>query len=342
MLCFVTRELHAYTIEKYLNSFREAGMAPPAFIRPLTYETLLALKRAPVGNYVFTDLDRLTSYEIDAVTEVARALRVREPQAAISNFPNRVLGRYTLLRRLYEAKLNSFNIWRLDEARTPDGYPVFIRREQDALGPETPLLHDEGEFRAAVAALQANGKGLTGRVAVQYRQRTDANGVYRKYGAFCFGGRIVPQHLFVSKDWLVKRSTMDLSPEIVAEEESYVFDNPHADHLRKVFALAETDFGRVDYAVVDGRIEVFEINTNPNFPRMKTIDDGRQRRRLHVMQGILEGFRALDGAQTGRGLVRFRTPKPKLHRLRDRSLGRRWKDFAAGCKWRALALMGRL
>jgi len=46
MLYYVTRELHAYTIKRFLGSFRLAGMAPPTFVRGLTYETLLALKRA--------------------------------------------------------------------------------------------------------------------------------------------------------------------------------------------------------------------------------------------------------------------------------------------------------
>jgi hypothetical protein len=57
MLYYVTRELHAYTIDDFLRCFRSYGAAPPAFLRPLSYETLFALKRAPVGNYVFTDID---------------------------------------------------------------------------------------------------------------------------------------------------------------------------------------------------------------------------------------------------------------------------------------------
>lgn len=342
MLHYVTRELHRYTIDAFLDAYREAGIALPLAIRPVSYETLLALKRAPVGNYIFTDLDRLSGFEIDAAAEIAKAVAAADPRAMISNWPNRVLGRYALLRRLRDTGINSFGVWRLDEARPPDAYPVFIRREQDALGPETPLLHDEGEYEAAVEALQKAGKGLTGRIAVQFRQQPDGDGIYRKYGAFHFRGRVVPQHLFLSRNWVVKRSTFELSPEIVAEEERYVFDNPHEEELRRIFALAETDFGRIDYGLVDGRVEVFEINTNPNFPRMRRASDGRARRRLHVLEGVVKGFGELDPPGVRRGLVRFKSPKPKLHRLRDRSLRRRLSDVAAGCKWRALALLGRL
>ena len=339
MLHYVTRELHAYTIEEFLDCFRQCHLVPPDFIRPVTYETLLANKRAPIGNYVFTDLDRMTGYELDAVTEIARALSATAPEAIIANWPNRVLGRYPLLRSLKVAGVNSFDVWRLDEERVPSAYPVFIRREQDAFGPESDLLHTEAEYRSAVEALQTAGKGLAGRIAVEFRQRADDQGLFRKYGAFCFGNRIVPHHLFLSKDWNVKRSTIELSPAMIEEEEHYVFDNPHADQLLAVFQRAQIDFGRADYALVDGRIEIFEINTNPSFPRMRLDRPARAKRRHHSVEGVVAGFRSLDPGISHQGLVKFRTPKPKLHRLRARSIGRRLRDIATGIQWRLGGLL---
>ena len=43
----------------------------------------------------------------------------------------------------------------------------------------------------------------------------------------------------------------------------YVRTNPHADELRKLFGAANIEYGRIDYTIADGRIQVFEINTNP-------------------------------------------------------------------------------
>lgn len=341
-LYYVARELHRYTIDDFLACFTRYGVTKPDFLRPISYEALFANKHAPIGNYVFTDLDRLTGYEIDAATEIALALSAAEPAAAIVNWPNRAFGRYALLRHLRETGLNSFDVWRLDEERLPSRFPVFIRREQDALGPESELLHDETEFQAAVDALQSSGKGLSGRIAVQFCQRPDANGLYRKYGAFCFRGQIVPQHLFLSTNWNVKRSTIELSPAMIEEEERYVFDNPHAEYLRGIFERAEIDFGRVDYAVVNDRIEIFEINTNPTFPRLRADRQERARRRHHSVAGVLAGFRSLDHPLNASGLVKFRTPKPKLHRLRGRSTRRRAGDLMTGIKWRVLRLIGRL
>lgn len=341
MLYYVAREQHRYTIDRLLGSIVQAGRQPPDHLRVATYEELLAVKRAPIGSYVFTDLDRLTPYEIEAAAEIARAVQNADERAIVSNWPHRVLGRYALLRRLHEAGLNDSNVWRLDEERMPSGYPVFIRREQDALGPETPLLHNESEYRAAIAQLRDRGHPLLGRIAVQFCDSADATGTYRKYGALYFRGDVVPQHLFLSREWMVKRSTLELSPDMMAEEETYVFDNPHVDQIRAIFALAETDFGRIDYTIVDGRVQTFEINTNPNFPRMRLDPDGRLRRRLHAVERTLAGFKAMDGGTTRLGVVRFRTPKPKLHRLRNRSIGRRARDLAALARWRMNALLNR-
>ena len=308
MLYYVTRELHAYTIDRLLSSLQTSWLPRPEFIRTTTYETLFALRCAPVANYVFTDLDRLTGFEIDAATEIAKSLVAADPTVRISNWPNKPAGRYTLLRRLYEAGLNSFNVWRLDEERMPDAFPVFIRREHDALGPESALLHTEAEFRAEVARLRAEGKSLTGRIAVQYLSARDEQGRHRKYGAFRFGDRIVPQHLMVSDTWVVKRDLTDLGVQPIEEERAYVIENPHAERLLNIFDLAEIDFGRIDYCISNGRIEVFEINTNPQFPRAVITDDERMLRRKIVVEGILAGFRHLVPPNARRGIARFRTP----------------------------------
>jgi hypothetical protein len=335
MLYYVTRELHAYTIDRLLDTMQDSWLPQPEFIRTTTYETLFALRRAPIANYVFTDLDRLSAFEIDAAAEIAKSLVAADPTVRISNWPNKPAGRYTLLRRLYEAGLNSFNVWRLDEERAPDAFPVFIRREQDALGPESPLLHTEAEFRAEVARLRAEGKALAGRIAVQYLSARDDQGRHRKYGAFRFGDRIVPQHLMVSDTWIVKRDLTDLASQLIEEERGYVVDNPHAEQLLKIFDLAEIDFGRIDYCISNGRIEVFEINTNPQFPRALITNDERMFRRKIVVEGIIAGFRQLDPPNARCGLVRFRTPKPKLQRLRGRSLRRQLMDWMTFCRWKA-------
>jgi hypothetical protein len=40
--------------------------------------------------------------------------------------------------------------------------------------------------------------------------------------------------------------------------------NPYAEHLKKVFDAAGIEYGRADFGMYRGRIQVYEINTNPH------------------------------------------------------------------------------
>jgi hypothetical protein len=42
-----------------------------------------------------------------------------------------------------------------------------------------------------------------------------------------------------------------------------VEDNPHEAWLRRVCELGGVEYGRVDYGMLDGRLQLWEINTNP-------------------------------------------------------------------------------
>ena len=49
----------------------------------------------------------------------------------------------------------------------------------------------------------------------------------------------------------------------IPREREYLESNPHEAVMRETFEMAHLDYGRCDYAVIDGRIQVWEINTNP-------------------------------------------------------------------------------
>jgi hypothetical protein len=168
---------------------------------------------------------------------------------------------------------------------------------------------------------------------VQYVSTLGNDGLYRKYGVFGIRGRMVPQNLMTAESWVVKSDSRDPDADMTEEEERFVTTNPHADQLREVFRIAHIDFGRVDYGIVNGRIEVFEINTNPTFSRARITQDRKMIRRKLTIEGLVAGFRDLDAGAHGTGVVRFRTPKPKLHRLRNRGWSRRIKDRIAYWRW---------
>ena len=96
----------------------------------------------------------------------------------------------------------------------------------------------------------------------EFCHTADEHGVYRKYAAFIVGDAIVPRHLFFRRDWQVKRNQLT-DDAFLDEERKYMETNPHERRLREIFAAAQISYGRVDYALLDGEIQVWEINTNP-------------------------------------------------------------------------------
>ena len=74
--------------------------------------------------------------------------------------------------------------------------------------------------------------------------------------------RILPRHLFFSRHWVVKDWSV-LDDALLREEQQYLATNPHERQLREIFAAARIEYGRIDYSLRDGEMQVWEINTNP-------------------------------------------------------------------------------
>jgi hypothetical protein len=311
MILYVCRARHRYTIDRFLPVLpaEQRGM-----LDILTYEDMFTTLQIPPANLIFTDFDRLSQYELEFAAAAAEQMRRTCPEARILNHPARFFQRHELLMHLWHAGMNQVRSARL-ELPLPDlAFPVFLRRESDAQGPETDLLQDRAALDLAVADLRARGVPLRGRLAVEFRNRPDADGLFRKYGAFRVGEQILPQHLQISENWVVKSNSNRLTKAHVAEELDYILTNPHSDAIRRIMDLAGADFGRIDYTVVDGQIVVFEINSNPTFPGIDK-EDARQERRQIVRDRLLMAFTWLDTPIDAGNPVRLSLPHPKSHDL---------------------------
>jgi hypothetical protein len=321
MITYFSTERFSRTITKLI---READGALGRTIRSLSYEELLFERAGPVGHAIFTDFDRLSRYELETVATYVSALRRVAPGARILNDPVRALERTPLLAKLHHEGINAFAVTRVDTGERPRAYPVFIRAEDGYGGPDTEPLADEAAYDAALRELQAKGKPLKGRIAIGFAAEKGPDGLYRKYGAFNIGGTIIPQHLMRSEGWVVKRSipesspahgtTRDLGAAAAEAELAFVRDNPHREVLLKAFEAGGIEFGRADYAIVDGRVQIYEINTNPAFPRLK-ITDNRSERRALTRERLLSAFRAIDTPIGESGFVRFEEARPRAHNL---------------------------
>ncbi len=323
MIYFVTRLESSDAVKRLQVGIRGAFPA----IRLLTYEELFHTQQAPVGHYIFTDQDRLSTFEIEVAQSLAGALQRAEPAIRILNYPGRVLERFPLLRALQQAGVNRFEITRLDDGTRPVRYPVFVRCEDHHLGADTDLLGSPDELEQALAQLQQQGKVLKRRVAVEFCAERTSAGFYRKYGAIHIDGEIIPQHIIESEHWLAKAdgASRNRNEAVTTDELNYIRDNPHRDELRRIFELARIDYGRVDYGIVDGRLQVYEINTNPHLPRLdeETHRNGltprvleiRAVRRDLVRHAIVSALQRIDEPLSSRAPIRFPMPTWKNHQL---------------------------
>ena len=264
-------------------------------------DSLGALRRhAPrPAAFIFSDLERLSAPERERAAALWTGLAERGLARKRLNHPLRALRRYGLLRKLEEEGINDFGVYRLTEARRPQRYPVFLRGENDHGGNRSGLLYTPEDLATAIQALEHSGEQRSERIITEFCASRDARGLYRKYSAWCIDGRILPGHLFFGPHWMLKQPTA-LDAGLLAEELDYLARNPHSAALERIFALAGIDYGRADYGIVAGRIQIYEINTNPGIPsgytpRPPSLRDEVDRRSNET---LLDAFRALAASTT--------------------------------------------
>jgi hypothetical protein len=193
------------------------------------------------------------------------------------NHPQHSLRRYDLIQALD----GDFRIFRAGERAADLRFPVFLRKEKGHEGSLTPLLHSADELEAA---RRAHPDALL----VEFESICDEDGIYRKYAAFRIGEHLIPRHLLFSKHWLVKQPDV-LEDRHLEEEAAYLQENPHAEELRRIFERAGIEYGRIDYGVKNGRIQVWEINTNPT---LKTVAQSRFPARNPFQERVAERINA--------------------------------------------------
>ncbi|MES2461185.1 MAG: hypothetical protein V4671_11440, partial [Armatimonadota bacterium] len=250
---------YANTIQDYLDTW---GTVLRSRIKIVYYEDLFYRHSFPRGAYIFTDLERLSERQLQHADSVRAYL---EGQGLpVLNRPGAVLRRYELLQMLHNEEINPFRALRLQEVDDSLRYPVFLRREDDHKGPVSSLIQNTAELQVAVLDAVYQGTPPRNLLVVEFCDTADASGLYRKYSAFLIGDRYIPRHLLFSHKWMTKHPDIVRESE-VSEELHYIFEAPHSHEtqVRDIFQRASINYGRIDYALHNGRIVVWEINTNP-------------------------------------------------------------------------------
>jgi hypothetical protein len=257
LIVIVTTQQHSYTHKCLLEE-------PELDVWLISYARLEQSKeRLPPATYVFTDLDRLPPPSL-----YAAALRYRELRAKgyrVLNDPARAMKRFGLLRALNRAGLNDFDAYSVESLERPTRWPVFLRLEGDHERPVSGLLSSPEELDEAVRSAVDAGFPRSAMIIVEYAAEPVIPGLYRKLSVFRVGDRMLGYTCVHEDQWLVKYGKKGIAtPELYEAEYQLVAENPYGPALRAVFDLAGIEYGRADFGLVDGKPQIYEINSNPN------------------------------------------------------------------------------
>ncbi|MFN2317420.1 MAG: hypothetical protein ABR602_12140, partial [Gemmatimonadales bacterium] len=263
------------------------------------YDDLGEAARLVGGAQIFSAIDQLTPAGVALVGELWDRVAAAAPNWVCLNHPHRVLLRQPFLEAMAAAGLNSFRVF---PATTPGQslrYPVFLRERDRHNGPLTGLLDSAAAVDRALRALRLRGHRVAELLIVEYVHTADPAGHFRKYSAYRVGDAIVRTHLMTGGEWSVKSGTNTPTVELACEESDFLHGDAHEAWLREVFALARIDFGRIDYGVLDGRPQAWEINMNPTIGRQPDkaprpvsaeIKEIRETARTHAHRLLREAF----------------------------------------------------
>ena len=302
MIYYLVNARHAYTIAEYLKHWAPALAERVQFV---PYAALPTNRDLPVGAYVFSDLERMDDVQRALAGNLADQLAATTPASRIINHPARALGRVALIAARHAAGTNAFTCYPGATRGEPWRYPVFVRRAREHSGSRSELLRDRAAIDRALSVELLSGTPFDDLIVVEFMETADAKGIYRKFSAFRVGDRILPRHVLFSRRWMLRDADL-LEPEQRAEVFAYCQDNPHERELIGIFDAAGIQYGRIDYALNDGAIQVWEINTNPQIvkPPEKYPEDTLPFHRAFADR-FAEAFAAFDAPGGSRHVLRW-------------------------------------
>jgi hypothetical protein len=235
-------------------------------VRIVTYESLFRQTSLERGTWLLSSLDELGPTGERVLIEMYGRLEQRGG-VRILNHPIRTLKRFELLTELRRLDWNEFRAVRAIDDLEHLRYPVFLREERSHQGAMSDLLHSPDEVEARIGLALVQGYRLRDLLVIEFCDTADENGFYRKFAAFVVGKRVVARSLNYGRQWMLKHHGTEFSRAMVLEERDYVTQNPHEGELARIFDVAGVEYGRIDYAIKDGRVQTWEINLNPTIGR---------------------------------------------------------------------------
>jgi hypothetical protein len=257
MILFFTTEPHRYTLDGLRKSrYRKEK------VKVRSYDWLFRQSVVRAGVCVFTDFERLRHFELVMAARVFRQLRLAGVR--VLNDPARSCQRRELLFRLHKAGINGFRAYSAALDPTPSRFPVFLKCECDHAQEFRELISDQATLNQRLDALRASGFPLHYMLVIEFANREHRSNVYRRYSIYRIGERMVPANPVTEANPFVKYGTAGLATEAdLSASVDVIMHNPHADHMRRVFEIAEIEYGRADFGFDGDAPAIYEINTNP-------------------------------------------------------------------------------
>lgn len=323
MILVITTRDHRYTHE---SLHRERGLD----LDVVTYDSILKRRSPHRATHIFADLDRIPDWQVHEAALLYRTLGKAGIRAL--NDPARFLGRYGMLRALNRAGINQFDAYRVENGERPRRWPVFLRLEGNHASPVSGLLKDEAELDAAIEKAIEEGAPKSALLIIEYAAEPLADGLYRKLSVFRVGERFLGYTCVHDDNWVVKHGKYGLATdELYDEEYRLVRDNPYAEAVRPAFDLAGIEYGRVDFGLVGGEPQIYEINNNPYITLGPQLSASPRRNDSNALfrKNYLEAMSAIDSFQrpswqsSSAAVARaIRHSPPRIRRLAASVIGR--------------------
>ncbi len=310
---------------RQLANLRHLGADFPRMVGR-TYGWLFRTRRLPAATYIFWHIDRLDPAERRIAAKFYRHINGLGAGWRALNDPARAKGRLGVLETLHRAGINAFAAYPVSDGAMPARYPVFLRRNTMSTAILTGLIETPEALRAEIDRLVGEGEPEDDLLIIEYATEPFRDDIFRKMGVYRIGDAYIPYVSLYQRNWIVDDGEARLLTHEEHEREREELHNyPYLDVARRAFELCHIDYGRLDFGLVGGVPQIFEINFNPHLQRMigpETDPDLVRRENMNWVDGEkVRALHAIDG--NGRGSART-LELPELVRFRMMP----WRNYA--------------
>jgi hypothetical protein len=290
MIYFIATGRHLYTVRALAKS--------PLLVRVVktrSYDWLFRQSRVSAAAIVFSDFERLLYHEHLEAARIANVLR--EGGVRILNHPAFARQRFDLLFQLHKQGINPFQMYRAVCDPKPARFPVFVKSESEHRKILDALYHNQEELNRALGDLRDKGVPLQNILVTEFANSPVREGVWQKQTAYRVGDRFIAAPQVGEDRPFVKYGTRGLASEAEFQQGvDTVEANRYPAELERAFAIANIEFGRADYGYENGRMALYEINTNPTIPENPQYRHaGFTEAHAKVLKRLQEAILALDG-----------------------------------------------